>query len=197
MLVVALTGGIGSGKSTVAQLFSEKGITVIDTDQLSRDLTQRGEPALKEIVQRFGESILNADQTLNRTKLRAIIFQDQEQRDWLEKLLHPLIRNKMNDQIIASASPYCIVVIPLLFETQPNPLINRVLVVDATEDEQISRTTARDQSDSKKVKAILKTQLTREDRLALADDIIDNHGTKDGLITQVDQFHQFYLSLSL
>ncbi len=195
MLVIGLTGGIGSGKSTVAHLFQEKGITVIDTDQLSRDLTQPEQPALKKIIAHFGESILLPDQTLNRAALRKIIFSNPVEKKWLEDVLHPLIREKTNTLIKETSSPYCIVAIPLLFETKRNPLIQRILVVDANEKTQIDRTAARDHMTESEIKTMMKTQMAREARLAKADDIIDNNGTLSALSMQVEKWHQHYLRM--
>lgn len=196
MLVIGLTGGIGSGKTTVAKLFSEHGVTVIDTDQLARDVTQAGQPALKDIAKEFGESILQSDGSLNRSALRKIIFSDDNKRIWLEKLLHPLIRAEMKKQAESAQSAYCIVVIPLLLETEPNPLINRILVIDTSENEQIKRTQARDNCTPAEVEDILRTQVNRAARLAAANDVIDNTGTKADLITQVDRLHGFYSALA-
>jgi len=192
MLVIGLTGGIGSGKSTVANLFAEKSITVIDTDQLARDVTLPGQAALHKIVEKFGEGILLPDKTLNRAQLRKIIFADPHKRRWLEKLLHPLIRTEMQQLIAATKSPYCIVVIPLLLETEPNPLIKRILVVDALEEQQIWRAKMRDNLSEGEIKAIIYTQVTREQRLAAADDIIYNNGTLEELALQVEKLHQLY-----
>lgn len=196
MLVIGLTGGIGSGKSTVAKLFAEKGVTVIDTDQLARDVTLPGQAALHKIVEKFGEGILLPDNTLNRAQLRKIIFANPHQRRWLEKLLHPLIRTEMQQLIAAAKSSYCIVVIPLLLETEPNPLIKRILVVDAPEEQQILRAKMRDNLSEEEIKAIIYTQVTRDQRLAATDDIIYNHGTLGELTPQVEKMHQFYLCFS-
>jgi dephospho-CoA kinase len=196
MLVVGLTGGIGSGKSTVARLFAEKNIKIIDTDQLARDLTQPENPALQHIVKLFGQDILLANGTLDRSKLRKMIFDDEEKRLQLEQLLHPLIRSEAKHQIELAQSPYCIVVIPLLFETAPNPLIQRILVIDATEALQLLRTASRDNISPDDVATILKTQVSREKRLSLADDIIYNDGKIEDLIPQVDKLHELYLSLA-
>jgi len=190
--VLGLTGGIGSGKTTVAALFSKRGIPIIDTDQLAREITEPGQPALKEIVDHFGVKILEQDHTLNRSKLRKIIFENPTERQWLEKLLHPLIRAQMQEKIQQYSSPYCIVVIPLLFETTPNPLIKRVLVVDASPLQQVERTIARDQVSREHVEAILKTQLSREEKLKKADDIIYNDGDLKHLETQVEKLHKMY-----
>lgn len=196
MLVIGLTGGIGSGKSTVAHLFSEKGVEVIDTDQLARDVTQPGKEALKKIVEKFGAEILLPDGSLNRTALRHKIFAQAEDRVWLEKLLHPLIRNEMKHLADTSHAVYCIVVIPLLFETEPNPLINRVLVVDAPETAQIERVQSRDKSSQEQVQTIINTQISRDQRLAKANDIIYNHGDINELTHQVEELHRFYLLLA-
>lgn len=196
MLVVGLTGGIGSGKSTVAKMFAQRGVPVIDTDLLAREVAQPGKPALKQIVEQFGNDILAKDGTLDRAKLRKLVFKDNEKRHWLEQLLHPLIRDEVKHAIQKVRAPYCLVVIPLLFETGENPLINRVLVVDAVEKLQIRRATERDNISEDEVKAILKTQVDRIKRLKDTDDIINNNDGYDELIPQVEKMHEFYLSLS-
>ncbi len=194
MLVIGLTGGIGSGKSTVAKLFAEKGIAVIDADELAHEMTARGAPALKQIAAEFGHDILLTDGTLDRSKLRTLVFADDAKRQWLEQLLHPLIRKAMARQIAASSSPYCIVVIPLLFETTPNPLIERILVVDTPEEQQIARTVDRDKTSAEEVRTILKTQVNREMRLSLANDVIHNEGLLGELPPQVNKLHEIYLT---
>lgn len=196
MLVIGLTGGIGSGKSTVAKLFAEKGITVIDTDQLARHFTMPGQDALYAIIQKFGESILLPDKNLDRAQLRHVIFSDPAKRQWLEELLHPLIRAETKRLIESAKSSYCIVVIPLLFETKPNPLINRTLVVDATEAQQIARAMLRDGLSEEDIQGIIRTQVTRRVRLDAADDIIINDGSLEQLSQQVDELHRYYLEIS-
>lgn len=198
MLVIGLTGGIGSGKTTVANLFAVKGIPIIDTDQLARDVTQPNHPGLTAIVEKFGTGILLADHSLNRRELRNIIFADARQRLWLEKLLHPLIREEMSKQLnllekSANPSAYCIVVIPLLFENEPNPLIQKTLAVDSPKVHQIARTKKRDQVSEDDVEAIMRTQVSQQHRLEHADDIIYNDSTLEHLSEQVDQLHQKYL----
>ncbi len=195
MLVIGLTGGIGSGKSTVAKLFEDLGVTIIDADIITRDLTCKDQPALKEIVKHFGLDILTKDRTLDRAKLRKIIFERVEEKDWLEKLLHPLVRTEMFNQALNATSSYCIAVIPLLLETEKNPLINRILVVDAPEELQLARAKTRDQASHDEITAIIKTQLNRQSRLSHADDVIDNSGTLESLKDQVQELHQKYLSL--
>ncbi len=196
MLVIGLTGGISSGKTTVANLFAAKGITIIDTDIISRQVTEPGKTGLNEIVDKFGADILSPNNTLDRGKLRSIVFADQTKRLWLEQLLHPLIRTEMYEQIQSATSPYCIAVIPLLFETKPYSLINRILVVDATEEQQLKRATARDNISLEQINSILKTQVSRAKRLSAADDVIFNSGNLEELYSQVDKLHEFYLSLS-
>lgn len=196
MLVVGLTGGIGSGKSTVANLFAQKGITIIDTDQLSRDLTAPHQPALKAIVSKLGPTILLANGALNRALLRTLIFNHTDLRAWLEQLLHPLIRHAMQQQIERALSPYCIAVVPLLLETTPNPLIQRILVVDTQPQNQITRTASRDNVSPAEAAAILQTQVDQATRLKLADDIIYNDDSLADLIPQVDKLHQLYLTMS-
>lgn len=197
MLVIGLTGGIGSGKSTVASLFEEKGISIIDTDQLARDLTLPGKPALQKIVGKLGENLLLADGSLDRAALRKLVFSDDQERIWLENLLHPLIRAELEHRIKSiTDAPYCIVVIPLLIETKPNPLINRILLVDAKKDQQLNRAALRDNQSSGEIYTILNKQATREQRLKAADDVISNVGKLEDLVGQVDAFHRYYLSLS-
>jgi dephospho-CoA kinase len=193
-LVVGLTGGIGSGKSTIANLFAAHGVAIIDTDILARELTQPAKPAFNAIIEQFGSEILLANEQLNRKALREIVFADPAKRLWLEKCLHPLIREEIAHRITSVKSVYCIVVIPLLFETTPNPLIDRVLVADTTEELQIQRAMTRDKLSLRDIRAIMETQITREQRLASADDIISNISTIEDLIPQVAELHKFYLS---
>lgn len=197
MFIVGLTGGIGSGKSTVAALFAKHGIAIIDTDQLARDVAQPGSPALKKIVEKWGSSILLSGDSLNRSALRQIVFKNESDRRWLENLLHPLIRLEMKKQAEQAASPYCIVIIPLLFETGRDAFLDRVLVVDAPEEKQISRTQIRDKATQEEVKAILDSQVSRETRLNLADDVIENKGSIADLEDQVDKLHQSYLKMAI
>jgi len=196
MYIIGLTGGIASGKSTVAALFEKKGITIIDTDQLARQLTDIGQDSLQKIALHFGKNILLPDGSLNRKLLRTIIFSDNTQRLWLEQLLHPLIRTEMEQQIHSAQSEYCITVIPLLFESTPNPIINRILVVDTTEELQLKRAQTRDNISLDEAKWILLSQAKREYRLANATDIIYNTGSIDTLKEDVEKLHQLYLSLA-
>ncbi len=194
-LVVGLTGGIGSGKSTVADMFAKYGITIIDTDKLARDLTLPGQEAFTAIEKKFLDSSVIQNGHLNRMALRKIIFKDEIKRMWLEQLLHPLIRKEIERQVALVNFPYCIVAIPLLFETSPNPLVQRILVIDAPEELQYARTQSRDQTSTLDVEAIIKTQVTRAYRLSKADDVIINDGSLENLEAQVSALHQFYLRL--
>jgi dephospho-CoA kinase len=198
MFIVGLTGGIGSGKSTVAQHFIELGITCIDADLTAREVVQPGEPALDAISQHFGEAILLADGSLDRRKLREDIFANPSARAWLNKLLHPLIRQRMLQQCQQANGPYCILMVPLLFENNLQSLVQRTLVIDVDEATQIRRTMQRDKTTEEQVKAIIATQCSRQQRLILADDVILN--TDDVTLEQrqnhVISLHQTYLLLA-
>lgn len=196
MLVIGLTGGIGSGKSTVAKLFAEKNIPIIDTDVIAKELTEPGQPAYQEIVRHFGEMILQPDKTIHRINLRHIIFTKPHERKWLEQLLHPLIRSEMDRRIKHCQGPYCIVVIPLLTESAPNPLIQRILVVDTSKDLQITRTQKRDNASLDLISMILNSQTSRHTRLKQANDIIHNISDLSALTQQVIDLHQKYLLLA-
>lgn len=196
MLVIGLTGGIGSGKSTVAKCFAKHGITIIDTDKLAREVVTPNSPALKKITKHFGQDILDKAGKLKRKKLAALIFTQPKQRAWLENLLHPIIRKKMNSLIKKAQSPYCIAVIPLLAETKPNPSIDRVLVVDASTKQRSKRTQQRDKLAAEQIKKIMASQATRQQRLAIADDVINNNRDLHYLKKRVSSLHRKYLSLA-
>lgn len=198
MFIVGLTGGIGSGKSTVAQYFIELGITCIDADLTAREVVQPGKPALDAISQHFGEAILLADGSLDRRKLREKIFTNPSDREWLNELLHPLIRQRMLQQCQQADSPYCILMVPLLFENNLQSLVQRTLVIDIDEATQIRRTMQRDKTTKEQVKAIIATQCSRQQRLALADDVIINTDevTPAQRQDRVRSLHQTYLLLA-
>ncbi len=194
---IGLTGGIGCGKSTVAQLFAELGAAIIDTDAISHALTQPGTSAFKAIIHQFGPNYLQADGTLDRGKLRTLIFSDVSARQALESILHPLIHAQALAAIHACQAPYAVIVVPLLFETGNYlPLIQHSLVVDCAETSQIARTTARSGLSDATVRAIMAQQLARSARLARADDIISNENGLDTLRPQVAALHARYLSLA-
>lgn len=195
-LVVAVTGGIASGKSAVTDCFERLGVPVIDADLIARELVEPGEPALVEIVERFGADVLEADGRLDRRQLRQRIFNDIEARKDLEAILHPRIRERMRTRALAATAPYVVLAIPLLTRGGDYPFIDRVLVVDVPESMQIARLTRRDGVDEAGARAALAAQISRDERLALADDVLDNSGTLDALETAVAQLHARYLALS-
>ena len=171
MFVIGLTGGIGSGKSTVASIFANLGIEVINADQLARDAVEPGSPTLAIIAERYGDYILQEDVSLNRSLLREIVFADAREREWLERLTHPLIAQLMKDQLQAVSSPYAILESPLLIETDQKELVDRILVIDIVEETQLQRTLARDDSAEATIKAIINSQIPRKQRLEAADEL--------------------------
>ena len=196
MFVVGLTGGIGSGKSVVGKCFGALGINVVDADQASRKVVEPGSPALAAIARHFGEDILLEDGNMNRAAMRETIFKDPKEKDWLEKLLHPLINQWTRQQLELSTSPYAILESPLLLEMGQSTMVDRVLVVDVPEEIQIQRATARDSNSEEQIKSIIAAQISRDKRLARADDIIDNSGPQPELPHQVATLHQKYLELA-
>jgi len=197
MLVIGLTGGIGSGKSTVAGYFRELAAPVIDTDEIARLLVSPGQTAYNDIIDYFGIGFLNLDRTLNRELLRQHIFNNVTDKLWLENLLHPLISAEIKRQIDQVQASYCIVVIPLLIETGYKLYIDRILVVDAPDQLQIERTMERDQVPLHEVEAVIQQQTSREHRLAKADDVITNDKDLAVLQEKVAKLHQYYLQHSL
>lgn len=193
MLRIALTGGIASGKSTVAERFRELGVPVIDTDRLARDAIEPGSPALDRLVSLCGNDILHSDGSLNRGELRERIFRDEKLRRDVEAVLHPEIFRRMDAEISSSTGPYVVVEIPLLAETGSAEKFDRVLTVDCPESVQINRLMERDGIDIVAAKRMLSAQAPREQRLALADDLIENTGSKQHLIASVDRLHEKYL----
>jgi dephospho-CoA kinase len=196
MLVVALTGGIGSGKSTVSQRLAALGVPVIDADVLAREATAPGAAALPEIERAFGPDVLHADGSLDRAALRQVAFADDECRKRLEAILHPLIREQMQTRLAALTGPYAVLVIPLLFETGQTDLADRILVVDAPEAVQLERVQRRSGLAPEEIGRIMTSQVSRDERLRGADDIIDNSGDIESLIRQTDKLHQAYLALA-
>lgn len=194
-LVIGLTGGIGSGKSAVAQYFSDLGINIIDTDVIAREVVIPGSSTLTAIEQQFGRDVITNEGSLNRTKLRDIIFSDEPARSWLENLLHPLIRQQMQQKIKQASSEYCIAIIPLLVENNSEKHIHRILVVDCDENLQIQRAIARDNTTIEQVKKIIAKQATRKARLDVADDVIENNQDLKWLQNEVVKLHKKYLEL--
>ncbi|PLY17207.1 MAG: dephospho-CoA kinase [Sedimenticola sp.] len=196
MLIIGLTGGIGSGKSAVARCFSELGIPVIDADSVAREVVEPGLPALKEIEQRFGSQILASDGRLDRKQLRQIIFSDPQAKADLEAILHPRIRASMWELAHRQTTPYVILEIPLLVETGQNSSVDRVLVVDVPRQLQIERVCARDGMSPQEAATVIAAQIPRQRRLDAADDMIENTGTFSELHTQVENLHRKYLELA-
>jgi dephospho-CoA kinase len=196
-LIIGLTGGIGSGKTSAANLFSARGADVIDTDAISHELTQPQGAAIDAIRQVFTAKFITAEGALKRKEMRGLIFQDSHARQKLEAILHPLIRAEVVRRIGLVSALYAIVVVPLLLETgQYRDLIHRLLVVDSSERDQIARAIARAGLDEQTVRAIMATQLSREERLQKADDLILNDGDLSHLEQQVDALHRKYVILA-
>lgn len=193
--ILGLTGGIGSGKSAAAQCFVDLGVHLVDADNAARWVVEPGRPALARIAEHFGPSVLQADGTLNRSALRELIFKDPQQRVWLESLLHPLIREEIRQYLARAESAYAILVSPLLLETSQHQMVQRVLVIDVPESVQIERTVLRDKTNEEQVRAILKAQASREERLSRADDVIVNDRDPAWLKSEVERLHHFYLTL--
>ena len=196
MLIVGLTGGIGSGKTTVAERFQARGVPCIDADQLTRELVEPGTSLLAEIRRVFGSAVLDRDGRLDRRWMREHVFSDPAARERLESLLHPAVYAEMRARIQQLDTPYCMLVIPLLIETGGTRRVHRVLVVDVDESDQRERTTSRDAVDAEQVEAIMASQASRAERLAAADDVIDNRGTPTDLEAQVETLHRGYLALA-
>jgi len=196
VFIVGLTGGIGSGKSAAAGIFRALGINVVDADWAARVVVEPGQPALAEIAEHFGADVLLEHGALDRARLRGLVFDDPAERAWLEQLLHPLIRAEILRALEASESPYAILESPLLLEAGQDQLVARVCVVDVPEELQVQRASARDGSDAAQIRKIIAAQLPREERLARADDILDNAGGFESLKGQVRELHRHYLRLA-
>lgn len=194
--IVALTGGIGSGKSTVADAFARFGVAIVDADIIARQIVEPGTPALDAIAAHFGNEMLLADGSLNRAALRQRIFSDADEKRWLNQLLHPQIQRETQRQLAKAQSCYVLWVVPLLVENGLQDRADRVLVVDVDSETQLARTMARDGISRQQALNILSAQATREQRLAVADDIIDNSGSAQGIEPYVAALHQHYLELA-
>lgn len=197
MFSVGLTGGIASGKTTISNLFAELGIAVIDTDIISRQLLEPGELAFDQVCSHFGPEVQAADGRIDRSQLRQIVFNNPDEKSWIETMLHPLIYQRSHDAIIANATAdYVLVVVPLLFETNFQSLVDRILVVDCPAKQQIKRLVKRDRIDEALALKMLSQQLGNDERIARAHDIIDNRSEKADLESQVAHLNQLYLKLS-
>jgi dephospho-CoA kinase len=195
-LRIGLTGGIASGKSTVADMFADLGTPVIDTDVIARDVVARGEPALAEIREAFGPGVIAADGTLDRAAMRRLVFGDNTARRRLEAILHPRIGKAAREQAEVAGGEYQIIVVPLLVESPLRGFVDRVLVVDCDEQTQVTRLLARDAESEEQARRILAAQSSRAERLAIADDVISNDGGLDAVREQVRILHRRYLVIA-
>ena len=193
---MGITGGIGSGKTAVTDIFSELNIDVIDADIASRKAVEKGSSSLKEIEDHFGSEIILNDGNLDRQKLREVIFDKEEEKDWLEKLLHPQILKIINSELAESRTSYTILVSPLLFETGQYKLCSRTLLVDVEEKLQIARASKRDNVSEEQIKSIIEAQMPRSEKITLANDIVTNNGTLEDLRKEIISLHNNYLKLS-
>ena len=193
-MIIGLTGGIGSGKTAVSDNFEALGITIVDADLASRVVVEKGKPSLNSIEEHFGNEILTPEGELDRAKLREIIFNSDSEKQWLESLLHPAIANQIQEELSSSKSPYTILVSPLLFETNQKEFCSKVLVVDVPVETQVSRTLERDGVSEEQVNSIINSQIDREKRLELADEVILNNGSLADLQEAVREFHHKFLS---
>ena len=194
-MIIGLTGGIGSGKSAAGIEFEKLGITVIDADEIAQKASLKNSKAYKEIVEYFGASILDNSQNIDRRKLRNIVFNDDEQKKKLEQILHPAIREDISFAISNSKSPYTIIMVPLIYETNSKDNYDRILVIDCDEDIQISRAVSRDGASEEDIKKIINSQATKKERLSIADDVINNNSSIEKLSEKVLHLHKNYLEL--
>ena len=194
--VVVLTGGIASGKTAVSDLFAQRGVPVIDTDRIAHEIVEPGRPALKRIAEAFGQEFLGSDGRLDRKKMRNAIFSSPQQKNRLESILHPAIASEVDQLVSQIDEPWCILVVPLLAATRLFSWIDRVLVVDVEESVQIERVIARDNISQKQAQSILDAQTSRRQRLAMANDILDNSGSLAQLEIKVDKLYHKYTALA-
>ncbi len=196
MLRIGLTGGIGSGKTTVADMLANHGVPVIDADEIARALVAPHQPAYDEIIEAFGRDIVDGDGNIDRDKLRRLVFDDTQRRRELEAILWPRVRTEIHHQSVELDAPYCIIVIPLLIEADQLDLVERVLVVDLDEEKQVQRVGARIGLSEAEVRKIIAAQIERSERLRHADDVIENNADMAGLKAQVEKLHRRYLALA-
>lgn len=201
MFKIGLTGGIGCGKTTVADIFltlntaDKHFVNIIDTDIVARHIVEKGQPAYNKIVDLFGSDILHNDSSINRSKLRKIIFSNSELKKQLENITHPAIHAEVTNTLSTLSSSYCIIVVPLLFETRSDYQLDRILVVDCDEKNQVKRVSERDKVTNNEVRLIIDSQVSREYRLEHADDVIINQHNQKELIQQVENLHKVYINL--
>ena len=193
-MIIGLTGGIGSGKTAVSDLFQGLGITIVDADVASRVVVEKGREELNKIADHFGKDILTSNGELDRAKLREVIFKSEEEKLWLESLLHPAIASQIQKELDSSKSPYTVLVSPLLLETDQKNLCSKVLVVDVPVEVQIQRTSQRDNVSEEQIKSIIASQIDRDSRLEQADEVILNDGSIQSLESKVQELHKKFLS---
>jgi len=195
-MIVGLTGGIGSGKSAAANFFQNEGITVIDADDLSREVIEQDTPGFEKIVDCFGSAIIDSDGSINRAFLRQEVFDDEKKKKLLESIIHPLVRDLMIEKIAASQSPYSIIMVPLIFETNSMKNYNRILVIDCDPIVQLERAMLRDKNSKIQIQKIIDSQCSREERISIANDVIPNNDSLENLKIRSIAMHKFYLGLS-
>jgi dephospho-CoA kinase len=198
VLVIGLTGGIGSGKSAASQCFERRGVPIVDADVVAREVVAPGEPALTEIARAFGDEMIQDDGALDRARLRERVFADPEARKRLEGILHPRIRERMAAHLAAlpAGTPYAVLVIPLLLETGQRDLVDRILVIEAGEPVRVARVAARDRASTDQVRRVIAAQCSADERAAMADDLLLNEGSESELDANVAVMHEKYLSLA-
>ncbi|MEL0082818.1 MAG: dephospho-CoA kinase [Gammaproteobacteria bacterium] len=195
-LIIGLTGGIACGKTTASDFFADKGVEIVDADLVAREVVEPGQPGLTQVVDAFGESILQDDGALDRQKMRDIVFADEHKRKLLESILHPLIRQRLKQQLAQAQGAYVIFSVPLLVESGMNQLADRVLVIDVSDEAQLLRLIERDGASRQQAEAIIAAQISRDLRNDAADDIIDNSGSLEHFLKQLESCHQRYVRLS-
>ena len=194
-MIIGLTGGIGSGKSAAAALFKDIGVDLIDADDLARDSLSINSEGYKLFIEEFGDKYLDENKNINRELIRKLIFNDSDAKSKLESIIHPIVRSGIETFIKNKKSDYCIIVVPLIFETNSSKIYDRVLVIDCDEDVQILRTSKRDNQTKSDIENIINKQATREQRLSIADDVIVNNGSLDLLRNEVLKIHKKYLEI--
>ena len=195
-MIIGLTGGIGSGKSVAANFFQNEGVTVIDADDLAREVIEKNTPGYESVIDYFGSKIVDPNGLINRSFLRKEVFDDDEKKKVLESIIHPLVRDLMAQRIATSHSSYSIVMVPLIFETNSMSNYNRILVIDCDPSLQLERATLRDNDSKYQIQKIIETQCSREERLSIANDIIPNNDSVENLKVRSIAMHKFYLGLS-
>ena len=194
-MIVGLTGGIGSGKSAAANFFVELGVDLIDADDLAKNVLNKNSKGYKLFINEFGEQYLDNDKNIDRDLLRKTIFNDYDKKNKLENIIHPQVRSGIEEFIKSSKSDYCIVVVPLIYETRSSSYYDRILVIDCDEEIQINRSAIRDNTENKEIKKIISKQASREERLSIADDVILNNRTLDSLKEEVIKLHKKYIKM--